>query len=136
MEADMNPLSIDPLRALGGVVIMVAVGFGAGWAVNGWRLHSDLAEQKAESADARAKSADAALTQLETRIKTMNESSTEARTDVAGVNVKLAQIAKELKNVQNRTPLDPRCRPDDDRVRSLREAVRATNSAIEGATSR
>lgn len=136
LEGSMNPLTIDPLRALGGAVIMLAIGFGGGWMVNGWRLTGDLAEQRAESAEARAKSAGDALTQLEGRIKAMNDASTEARADVSDVHVKLNQISKELKNVQANRPLPAGCRPDDGRLQSLRKAVGATNAAIQGAAAR
>lgn len=132
----MNPLTIDPLRALGGVVIMLAVGFGGGWLVNGWRLNTALAELKTESADARAKSADAALTQLEGRIKSMGTAANEGRVDVASVHTKLNQISKELKNAQSQRPLPPGCVPDDIRVQSLRSAVGAANAAIQGAAAR
>lgn len=132
----MNPLTIDPLRALGGVVIMLAVGFGGGWLVNGWRLSTALAQHQADTAKAQAKSAGDALAQLESRIKAMNESSTEARSDVSSVNAKLNQISKELKNVQANRPLPAGCRPDDVRVQSIRKAVDTANAAIQGAAAR
>lgn len=34
----MNPLSINPLHMLGAGAIALAIGFGGGWLVNGWRL--------------------------------------------------------------------------------------------------
>lgn len=34
----MNPLSINPLHMLGAGAIVLAIGFGGGWLVNGWRI--------------------------------------------------------------------------------------------------
>ena len=34
----MNPLTINPFHALGVAAVTLAIGFGAGWTVNGWRL--------------------------------------------------------------------------------------------------
>lgn len=43
----MNPLSINPLHMLAAGVVALAIGFGGGWFVNGWRL--DGQHQKAMS---------------------------------------------------------------------------------------
>lgn len=52
----MNPLSVNPLALLGAAFLAIAVGFGTGWEVNGWRLGADIAklQRQAEqlSADA------------------------------------------------------------------------------------
>jgi hypothetical protein len=100
----MNPLSINPGPLLAGVAVALALGFGAGWSINGWRLESKVATVQKDAAETRAASANAA--------------------------VKMDQIRKDQKNAQAQAPLRPDCLPDAGRMRSLRSAVDAANAAI------
>lgn len=47
----MNPLAVNPLAALGGAVLVAAIGFGAGWQTNGWRLNVAAQKERAERAE-------------------------------------------------------------------------------------
>lgn len=127
----MNPLSINPLALLGGALAAVAIGFGSGWAANGWRLGAEISAIKAERATDRADQAQAALTDLAEASKKINDAAGGAQADISSLGVKLDQIQKDFKNAKP-TPLPPGCRPDAVRVRSLAAAVDATNAAIAG----
>lgn len=47
----MNPLSIYPQPQLGIAVLALAIGFGSGWAVNGWRLGTSIQKDRAVRAE-------------------------------------------------------------------------------------
>ncbi len=129
----MNPLTINPLPLLAGAALAAAVGFGSGWAINGWRLSADVAETKADAAEARAVAANAALDQLAGRLETMNTATTAAQLDVSTLAAKMDQIRKDQKNAQVQAPLPVDCKPDTRRLDRLRDAVSAANAAIAGA---
>lgn len=118
------------------VAAALFVGFGGGWAINGWRLAADVAETKAESAEQRAASANTALDQLAGRLDDMNKAASTVRLDVRTLAAKMDLIREDQKNAQVARPLDPGCRPDDQRLRNLREAVGTVNAAITGAAAR
>jgi hypothetical protein len=132
----MNPLTLNPLPLLGGAVVAVAIGFGTGWMVNGWRLESNLAVVQKDAAESRANSANAALDQLAGRLDSMNTATTAAQLDVSTLSAKMDLLRKEQKNAFAKTPLDPGCKPDADRLLNLRDAVGAANAAIKGAAPR
>lgn len=132
----MNPFSINPLHALAAAVITLSIGFGGGWAVNGWRLGTEAAEVKADAATTRAQSAALALSQLGERIEGMNRAASGAQIDVAALNGKLDLIRKDLKNAQVQKPLPAGCAPDIERLRNLQRAVDAANAAIQGGAAR
>lgn len=131
----MNPFTINPLPMLLGSLVLASAGFGAGWAVNGWRLKTEVADVRADVAQERAESANKALDDLAGRLEKMNGQALAAKTDSGVLNTKLDQIRKELKNVQTAKPLPVDCIPSADRVRNLGRAIEATNTAIQGAAS-
>lgn len=128
----VNPLMMKPLALLGGVVVAVAIGFGGGWMVNGWRLTSDVAEAKLDAAEQRADAANTALDQLAGRLDDMNTQATTATLDMKTFGQKLDKSLKDLKNAQTQAPLPRDCVPDSRRLLNLREAVGAANAAITG----
>lgn len=132
----MNPLTINPLPLLAGAAIAALIGFGGGWAINGWRLAANVAETKQAGAEFRAKAANTALDQLAGRLETMNAGATAAQLDVKTLGVKMDQVRKELKNAQSQKPLAVDCRPDTGRLDRLRNAVNATNAAVSGTAAR
>lgn len=127
----MNPLTVNPLAVLGGAVLVAAIGFGAGWQTNGWRLNTELSEQKAARAEEKAKASDAALADLTAASKIIKEQASAARVDVGNIHHQLAAIRKERQNAKP-TPLPPDCRMDDVRVRSLEAAAAAVDQTILG----
>lgn len=132
----MNPLTLNPAPLLAGAAVAVAIGFGTGWAINGWRLESKVAAVQKDSAESRAASANAALDQLAGRMDAMNTQATAAQLDVSTLAMKMDQIRKDQKNAQAQTPLPVDCKPDAGRVDRLRSAVAAANAAIAGSTPR
>jgi hypothetical protein len=105
---------------------LVGVGFGAGWQVNGWRLHADVADLKTQAAETRAKGAEQGLQDLTNAaalIKGQADSFQGLKLDLTG---QFAQLRKDLKNAP---PLPVDCKPDDFRVRKLHDAIDAANQA-------
>lgn len=130
----MNPLTINPVPLLAGGALALALGFGGGWAINGWRLAADMATVQKDAAESRATSANKALDQLAGRLNDMSTATTAAQLDVSTLAVKMDLIRKEQKNAQAQTPLPVDCKPDAGRVSRLRDAVAAANAAITGST--
>lgn len=123
----MNPLMIKPLLITGAVAL--ALGFGGGWMVNGWRLNADIADLKTNAATAQAATATAALADLETGMKRVTAAAKTAQGNVGTVNSQLDQIRKEFKNATP-PPLPAGCNPDDIRMRALAAAAGAVDEAI------
>lgn len=107
--------------------LVVALGFGAGWLINGWRLQSDL--EKAEAAHAKEKAEQ--ITTALVNLKADADKIRAAATEYAGIQNTLApKIAALTKELRNAKPLPPDCAPTPDRVRTLDSAIDAANSAI------
>jgi hypothetical protein len=122
----MNPLSLNPLALMAGAVLSIAIGFGGGWTVNGWRLGADLSELKAQHAEERAVQAQGALADLATAAAKIHAAADQYAGIQTTLGTKLEQLRKEF---QNAKPLPVNCRPDDFRLRHLKSAVDATNEA-------
>lgn len=123
-------LRLTPYKLLfqiGAVLLVAAAGFGSGWLVNGWRLHSDLARIEAAHAKEKAEQATAAMTTLKADADKIHEAATEYTGIQNILAPKIAALTKELRNAP-RLPVD--CRPDDVRVRNLDTAIDAANQAI------
>lgn len=109
------------------LLLVVVLGFGAGWVVNGWRLHSQLSDMEAAHAKEKAEQA---ISERDT-LKADADKIHQAATEYAGIQNTLApKIAALTKELRNAKPLPPGCRPTDDRVRNLDAAIDAANSAI------
>lgn len=114
------------LIAVGAGVAAAVLGFGAGWVVNGWRLGSELAGEKAAHAQVQATQATAALTTLQADAATIHRAATEYAGIQSTLAPTIAALTKELRNAP-RLPAD--CRPDAVRVRNLDAAIDAANQA-------
>lgn len=110
---------------IAGAVLIGA--FGAGWTINGWRKDADIATIQKEQAEAIAKNASAAAEEYATRANDIHESAMMFQKSQAEFSAKIAKISKDLKNAPR---LPDSCKPDTVRVRSLSEAIDATNSAV------
>lgn len=129
----MNVLSTitgNPLHLLGGAAIAVAIGFGGGWMVNGWRLNTDIAEIKTAHAQEVAKQAAATVTQMQADAAAIHTAATEFAAIQNTLGPKFDALTKGIKNAPHPLPVD--CVPDAYRVRNLREAINAANAAIAG----
>lgn len=113
--------------ALGGL----AMGFGAGWKANGWRLGTATAECRAQAAEATAGAASAALSEIQRSTEAMAAAA--ARVRQAGERSAKAQdeAAARWKALTKAQPLPPDCRPDPARIDAMREAIeRAQREAM------
>ncbi len=125
----MNPLSINRLGLLAGAALAAAIGFGAGWEVNGWRKDAGAGAIQVAHEKDRADRAQAALNDLASAARSVRAAADGYTADSAALGVKLEQLRKGFKNAK---PLPAGCRPDDFRVRHLGAAVDAANKAAAG----
>jgi hypothetical protein len=116
-------LRLSPYKLL----LVLAIGFGAGWLVNGWRLHSALAKVEAARAKEKADQATAAMTTLKADAAAIHQAATEYAGIQNTLAPKIAALTKELRNAP-RLPVD--CKPDPVRVRNLDSAIDAANQAV------
>lgn len=112
-------------------VIMAVGGFVSGWYVQGTRMEARLASVKLEQSKEETKQADAAMADLVSAAKTITEAAVSAQLDVSGVNAKLDQIRRDMKNEKPK-PLPADCKPDAPRMRTLAAATDAVDQAIAG----
>lgn len=101
---------------------VIAVAFSSGWIVNGWRLSSSYQAEKAEVVQANADHfADVS--------RKVNEAATEHVSKTYKLEEKIKELQKELANAKKNRPLPADCRPDADRLRVLKDAITAANTA-------
>lgn len=114
-----------PWRAVAALALSAAT-FAAGWAVNGWRKGAEIAEIRSAAAAADLASANQALTELREAGATIRQKADELRGIQSTLATKLDAIRKDMKNAK---PLPADCRPDDQRMRNLTDAVNAAKQA-------
>jgi Tfp pilus assembly protein PilN len=115
------------LLQIAAAVMVATLAFGAGWLVNGWRLHSELSKVEAAHAKEKAGQAIAALTTLQADADKIRA----AATEYAGIQNTLApKITALTKELRNAKPLPPDCRPDSLRMQNLNSAIDTANQAI------
>lgn len=112
--------------AAGAGVAAVVLAFGAGWAVNGWRLGADLANLRAAHAQAQAAQANATVSTLQADAAVIHQAATEYAGIQSTLAPKITALTKELRNAK---PLPVGCAPTPDRVRNLDAAIDAANQA-------
>ena len=125
----MLTTSFDPRPILIAALLAGTVGAGAGWFANGWRLHAELAEVKAQTASERAEQSNAALADIKADSIAIHAAATQSAAIAAILVPKMNALTKELKNAP---PLPDGCKPDAYRVRNLEAAVDAANEAAAG----
>jgi hypothetical protein len=108
---------------------LVALGTAGGWLVQGWRKDAEIADLKRNQADSKAGQYKAALDDLTTASKRINEAAAGARVDLSAVTGQLTTIRKEFKDAK---PLPDNCKPDAVRVRQLAATADAVDQAIAG----
>jgi hypothetical protein len=97
--------------------------------VLGWRHDASMARMQAEHAQEQADIAQAALDQLISDIDAVAAAGRRAAAIGPALTAEINKITGALKNAP---PLPAGCRPDDVRVRSLTDSVRAANRAAAG----
>ena len=103
-------------------LILLAVAFCSGWLVNGWRLNASFSEEKAEVVQANADHFRGATQKV-------NDSAKEYSRNSVQLEKQIANLKKELSDAKKKHPLPADCRPDADRMRILKAAVTAANTA-------
>lgn len=125
----MNPLSINPTALLGAGAASLAIGFAAGWQVQGWRSSAELAGVKLDHAEAITQASGVALSDYKEAAAVIKDAASGAQLDLAALGVKLDTINRKIKNAPP-APLPPDCKPGSARLRNLAEAAAATDAAI------
>ena len=125
----MNPLSINPLVLLGAGAAALAIGFGAGWQVQGWRGAAELSSVKLNNAEAITQASTVALTDYKLAATAIKDAAAVAQVDVTNLGVKLDAINRKIKNAPP-PPLPADCRPGPVRLRNLAEAAATADAAI------
>lgn len=119
---------MNPLALIGGALLALAIGFGSGWSVNGWRLSAEIADMKRIDAEVISTASQAALLDYAAGAKQIKDAAVGAQVDVSGMNNKLADIQRRMKNAPPPVlPVD--CRPGSLRLQYLTEAAAATDKA-------
>jgi uncharacterized coiled-coil DUF342 family protein len=106
------------------IIIVIAgfiCGLAIGWLVNGWRLSADSTAEKLSAVRANAD-------HFRDATKMINEAATEHVSKTYKLEEKIKELKKELANAKKNSPLLADCKPDADRLRVLKDAVRAANT--------
>ena len=103
-------------------VVCTIVGFLWGWMANGWRLAADSTTEKLSAVQAGAD-------HFRDTTKMVNETATEHVRNTDELNKQIAELKKELAHAKKNYPVPADCRPDPDRLRVLKDAVTAANTA-------
>lgn len=102
---------------------------GTAWTMQGWRYGERIALLERDQEKGRADANAAALSSLRTDLQTISAAARRAVADASALPGRIGIISKALTNA---IPLPAGCRPDDLRVRSLTDTVRATNDTATG----
>ena len=100
----------------------VITGFTVGWLVNGWRLSADSTTEKLLAVQSNTD-------HFRDATKMINEAATEHVSKTYKLEEKIKELQKELADAKKNRPLPVECRPDPDRLRVLKDAVTAANTA-------
>lgn len=100
----------------------LGAGFAAGWLFNGWRLAADSTTEKLSAVQAGAD-------HFRDATKMINDSANEYLRNTEQLEKRIAELKKELADAKKNRPLPVECRPDPDRLRVLKDAVTAANTA-------
>lgn len=104
------------------LVALFVVGFVAGWIVNGWRLSADSTTEKLSAVQSNAD-------HFRDATKMINDSANEYLGNSEQLKKQIAELKKELAHAKKNRPVPADCRPDADRLRVLKDAVTAANTA-------
>ena len=107
------------------IVIHIAgfvCGLAIGWIVNGWRQSADSTTEKLSAVQANAD-------HFRDATKMVNDSANEYLGNSEQLEKQIAELKKELAHAKKNRPVPADCRPDPDRLRVLKDAVTAANTA-------
>lgn len=128
--------AVKLVQALAGWKGYAAVGLiagglasGAAWTAQGWRKDVQIARLQRDQQQARADANADVLETIKGDINSIAAAAARAAVDAGALPARVGEITKALKNAK---PLLAGCRPDDVRVRSLTDAVRAARDTAAG----
>ena len=104
------------------LVALFIVGFVAGWIVNGWRWSADSTTEKLSAVQSNAD-------HFRDVTKKINDNANEYLGNSEQLKKQIAELKKELAHAKKNRPVPADCRPDADRLRVLKDAVTAANTA-------
>jgi hypothetical protein len=128
----INPLSLltgNPWVYAGVLAIGVAIGGGATYQVTAAFKNNTIKDLKLEAANKTVTDAVAALAQFEGDTKAISSAAALLGNAQGVLDTKFSAINKDFANAIKAHPLPIDCKPDDVRMRTLRAAVEAANSA-------
>ena len=102
--------------------LIAVAAFTAGWMVNGWRMSADSTTEKLSAVQANADHFRGAT-------KMVNDRANEYLRNTEQLEKRIAELKKELAHAKKNHPVPADCRPDVDRLRVLKDAVTAANTA-------
>lgn len=114
-------------------VVASALCGGAAWTAQGWRKDLQIAELRRDQQQTRADMNATVLDAIKIDVGVIASAAARAAADAGALPAQVGEITKALKNAK---PLLAGCRPDDIRVRSLTDAVRAARGAAAGQPAR
>lgn len=123
----MTPAQYRTLAA--GILVLVGLllAGAAGWAANGWRHGTEIAELQRAHAETMRSQSELALATLQADAAVITKAAAEFATIQSTLAPRMTALTKELRNA---TPLPADCRPDPVRVRNLDAAIDAANQAV------
>ncbi len=103
-------------------IACLIAGFTAGWMVNGWRMSADSTTEKLSAVQSNAD-------HFRDATKMINEESNQYVRKTYELKKEIDTLQKELADAKKNRPLPVECHPDPDRLRVLKDAVTAANTA-------
>jgi hypothetical protein len=120
---------------LGAAALGLIAAFGAGMWLQGTIKDKQIAIIQRDASEQTAVDATAAITTLQRFISQMQVASIDYGKNQDALFAKLDQIKKDFSKLAGLKPLPVDCRPDNERLRILTDAVTAANSAAASADS-
>jgi len=121
------PVSFRPAAAL---AVATVAGFGAGWAVNGWRAGAAVAECKAASAGRDADAATQALEKVQKAATAVQDAASASTAASAKIVAETNAARRSWDALVKRNPLPAGCAPGTERAEAMREAIERTRGAM------
>ena len=103
-------------------IVVFVCGLAIGWIANGWRMSSSYQAEKAEVVQANADHFADVSRKVNTEANQYVKKTYELKNEIDS-------LKKELAHAKKNHPVPADCRPDPDRLRVLKDAVTAANTA-------
>jgi hypothetical protein len=124
------PAVYKPAVLLGVSAAAALASFGAGWAVNGWRLGARVAECRAESSKRDAEADRAALYAVQQAATAVQDAASAAAASGARMAAANDEARRQWAVLVKRAPLPAGCEPGPERAQAMREALQRTREQM------